>query len=118
MAKLRREHVMTAREMVERDVSIRQVAGQLGVDESTLRYRLGRPLDAPDGRRLRRTALDGWDWRVNVVLERFGDARATARVSGGGRDHCQAQTLYDAPEGVWLHWQLPNREGLPAAASR
>jgi transposase len=91
MAKLRREHVMTAREMVERDVSIRQVAGQLGVDESTLRYRLGRPLEAPDGRRVRRTALDGWDERVDAVLERFGDAR----VDGGSRDHCQAQTLYE-----------------------
>ena len=98
---------MTAREMVERDVSIRQVAEQLGVDESTLRYRLGRPLDAPDGRRLRRTALDGWDERVDAVLERFGDARATARVDGSDRDHgrdhvrgysgdhCQAQTLYE-----------------------
>jgi transposase len=38
MAKLRRERAMTAREMVARNVSIRQVAEQLGVDESTLRY--------------------------------------------------------------------------------
>lgn len=91
MAKLRREHVMTAREMVERDVSIRQVAEQLGVDESTLRYRLGRPVDAPDGRIVRRTALDGWEERVDAVLERFGDAR----VHGGSAHHCQAQTLYE-----------------------
>jgi DNA-binding Lrp family transcriptional regulator len=55
MAKLRREHVMIAREMIARDVSIREVAGKLGVDESTLRYRLDRPLDAKDGRRRRWT---------------------------------------------------------------
>jgi len=30
--------------MVDRSVSVRQVATQLGVDESTLRYRLKRPL--------------------------------------------------------------------------
>ena len=89
--------------MVEREVSIRQIAGQLGVDESTLRYRLGRPLDAPDGRRLRRTALEGWDDRVDAVLERFGDARVAARIDGTSREHgrdhggehCQAQTLYE-----------------------
>jgi hypothetical protein len=54
MAKLRREHVMIAREMIDRDASIRDVASTLGVDESTLRYRLSRSLDAPDGRRGRR----------------------------------------------------------------
>ena len=44
MAKLGRAHVMLAQEMVDRSVSVRQVATQLGVDESTLRYRLKRPL--------------------------------------------------------------------------
>ena len=81
---------MIAHEMVDRAVSVRQVAAQLGVDESTLRYRLGRPLDAPDGRAARATALTGWDARVDAVLTRFGDAR----VVTGGTGHCEAQMLH------------------------
>ena len=91
MAKLRREHVMIAREMIARDASIRDVAGKLGVDESTLRYRLKRPLEAPDGRRDRGTALDGWDPVVTAVLERFGDAR----VQAGGPARCPARVVFD-----------------------
>jgi transposase len=91
MAKLRREHVMIAREMVDRAVSVRRVAAQLGVDESTLRYRLGRPLDAPDGRCVRPSALAGWDARVEAVLTRFGDAR----VVTDGTGHCEAQMLHE-----------------------
>jgi hypothetical protein len=68
--------------MVDRAVSVRQVATQLGVDESTLRYRLRRSLDAPDGRRDRLTALAGWDERIDAVLTRFGDARVV--VDGAG----------------------------------
>jgi hypothetical protein len=64
---------MIAREMVDRSVSVRQVAAQLGVDESTLRDRLGRQLDAPDGRYVRPTAMAGWDERVDAVLARLGD---------------------------------------------
>ena len=90
MAKLRRVQIMVAQEMVDRDVSIRQVAGQLGVDESTLRYRLRRPVDAPDGRRDRATALAGWDERVDAVLTRFEDARVVV----GGTGHCQAQQVH------------------------
>jgi transposase len=82
---------MIAHEMVDRSVSVRQVAAQLGVDESTLRYRLGRPLDAPDGRSVRPTALAGWEERVDAVLARFGDAR----VVPGGSGHCQAQLLHE-----------------------
>lgn len=81
---------MIAHEMVDRRVSVRQVAAQLGVDESTLRYRLGRSLDTPDGRRVRPTALAGWDERVDAVLLRFGDARVVADGTG----HCQAQVLH------------------------
>ena len=81
---------MIAHEMVDRAVSVRQVAAQLGVDESTLRYRLGRPLDAPDGRAARATALTGWDARVDAVLTRFGDDR----VVTGGMGHCEAQMLH------------------------
>ena len=91
MAKLRREHVMIAREMIARDASIRDVAGKLDVDESTLRYRLKRPLDAPDGRRDRGTALDGWAAVVTAVLERFGDPRGLA----GGTAHCPTRTVFD-----------------------
>jgi hypothetical protein len=56
--------------MVARAVSVRQTAAQFGVDESTLRYRLRRPADAPDGRRDRATALDGWVPVVAGVLAR------------------------------------------------
>ncbi|MCC6772401.1 MAG: hypothetical protein IT360_14500 [Gemmatimonadaceae bacterium] len=66
---------MIAKEMVGRDVSVRQVARQLGVDESSVRYRLGRPADAPDGRQDRPSVLDGWDARVDAVLARFDDPR-------------------------------------------
>src|SRR6266487_3455205 len=90
MAKLGRAHVMIAQEMVDRSVSVRQVALQLGVDESTLRYRLGRPLDAPDGRGRRSTALAGWDERIDAVLTRFGDRRVVAEGTG----HCEAQMLH------------------------
>lgn len=90
MAKLGRTHVMIAQEMVDRAVSVRHVAAQLGVDESTLRYRLRRPVDAPDGRATRPSALAGWDARVDAVLTRFGDAR----VVPDGTGRCEAQMLH------------------------
>ena len=83
---------MVAQEMVDRSVSVRQVATQLGVDESTLRYRLKRPLEAPDGRAERATALAGWEARVDAVLTRFADARVVAEGTG----RCTAQQLYAA----------------------
>jgi transposase len=76
MAKLRRDQVMVATEMVERGTAIRQVARQLGVAESGLRDRLKRPADAPDGRRDRASALDGWEARIDAVLARFGETPA------------------------------------------
>ncbi len=81
---------MIAQAMVARAVSVRRVAAQLGVDESTLRYRLRRPVEASDGRRERPTALAGWDERVDAVLARFDDARVVADGSG----HCEAQMLH------------------------
>lgn len=75
MARLRREALMVAQQMVARQVPVRQVARQLGVDESSLRYRLGRSAAAPDGRRERPSVLDGWDARVEAVLARFDDPR-------------------------------------------
>ena len=75
MARLRTDEIMVAQQMVERRVPVRQVARQLGVDESSLRYRLGRPVEAPDGRQARPSVLDGWDGRVDAVLARFDDPR-------------------------------------------
>ena len=75
MARLRRDEIMVAQQMVERRIPVRQVARQLGVDESSLRYRLRRPTEAPDGRQERPSVLDGWDARVDAVLARFDDPR-------------------------------------------
>lgn len=83
---------MLAHEMVDRSVSVRQVATQLGVDESTLRYRLKRSADAPDGRSARATAMGGWENRVDAVLTRFADARVVPGETG----RCTAQQLYAA----------------------
>ena len=80
MAKLREEHVRLAREMVARSVSVRQVAADLGVDESTVRYHLARPSDATDGRRDRPSVLDGWSARVAAVVARFSDTPPAATV--------------------------------------
>jgi transposase len=91
MAKLREEHLMIAREMVTRGSSIRQVAAQFGVDESTVRYRLRRPPATPDGRRERATVLDGWSEVVRAVLVRFGDGRVTP----GGQARCPTRVVYD-----------------------
>jgi transposase len=82
---------MVAREMVARAVSMRQAAAQLGVDESTLRYHLGRPVAAIDGRRERPSVLDGWAPRVAAVLERFGDARVVPE----GTTRCSSRVVYD-----------------------
>lgn len=75
MARLRTDEIMVARQMVERRMPVRQVARQLGVDESSLRYRLARSAAAPDGRQERPSVLDGWDARVDAVLARFDDPR-------------------------------------------
>lgn len=91
MAKLRREHVQIAREMRDREVSGRQIAAQLGVDESTLRYRLKRPVDAPDGRQDRASVMDGWAPIVQALLERLADARVTP----GTTRRVRAQLLHD-----------------------
>jgi transposase len=90
MAKLRRDHVMVAREMVARDVSVREAAAHFGVDESTLRYHLARAPEGLDGRADRASALDGWEERVLAVLTRFGDARVTP----GATTRCQAQQVF------------------------
>ena len=90
MARLRKEHVMIAREMVERDVPVRQVARDLGVDESTLRYHLGRSPTATDRRKDRPSALDGWQERLDAVLTRFADPR----VGGDALDRVEASVVH------------------------
>lgn len=82
MARLRKDELMVAQQMVDRQVPVRQVARQLGVDESSLRYRLRRPAEAPDGRQERPSVLDGWDARVDAVLARFDDARLRGEAGG------------------------------------
>ena len=91
MIKLGRTHVMIAKEMVGRGASVPGVAAQLGVDESTIRYRLKRSTEAPDGRCVRPAALDGWAPQVDAVLTRFQDPRVVEE----GRGRCPAQVLYD-----------------------
>src|SRR5215207_7995214 len=80
MAKLREDHVTIAREMLARQVPIRRIAAQLGVDESTIRYRLARPATVSDGRRARASALDGWAESVTALQARFGDTPCPASV--------------------------------------
>ncbi|CAN5848902.1 IS21-like element ISMac3 family transposase [soil metagenome] len=92
MAKLGEEQVMVAREMVGRGVSIRQVAGQLGVSEGALRYRLGTMAagERVDGRSRKPTAVDGYAAAVATILERL----ACRRLTGLGRP-VQARTVYE-----------------------
>lgn len=58
MAKLGKEQIMVAADMVQKGTSVRQVARQMGVSEGALRYRLKKRAEAPkpDGRALQPTA--------------------------------------------------------------
>ena len=56
MTKLCEEHVTIASAMVAREVPVRRVAAQLGVDESTIRYRLARAPGTPTAGSRRRPA--------------------------------------------------------------
>lgn len=93
MAKLTREQIMVSEQMVQREVSIRQVARQLGVTEGALRYHFRKRAegrDGEDGRRNQPTAVDGYEEAVDAILERFG----CRRVTGEGRP-VQARTVYE-----------------------
>lgn len=82
---------MVADGMIERGVSIRQMARQLGVRESALRYRLRRRRQgAADGRSCKPTALDTFETVVHTVLERLEDVR----ITGEGRP-AQARQVYE-----------------------
>lgn len=92
MAKLGKEQIMVATQMVTKGISIRQVACQMGVSEGALRYRLkkreGGP--RPDGRARQPTATDGYEEAVRAILEAADDARLT----GKGRP-MQARRVFD-----------------------
>ncbi len=103
MAKLGKEQVMVARQMIRNgQVSIRQVARQLGVTEGALRYRLrkGEAGPAVDGRWLQPTAVGGLEEAVGAILERLG----CFRVTGEGRP-VQARTVCESCAGT-----TPTRE--------
>ena len=80
MTKIGRDQVMMASEWIGRGLSQRTVARQLGVSEATLRYRRQRAAtDAGDGRRDRRSALDGFEPAVTSALEDLVDPRRPER---------------------------------------
>ena len=81
MTKLREKDVMAADVMEGRGHSIRSLAGDFGVDESTLRYRLMRLRSgAEDGRRRQPEACG----ELGEVISAWMEEQA-ARVEGGGR---------------------------------
>jgi len=83
MAKLMQEQIMVGAQMVERGLPVRQLARQLGVTEGALRYRLKQRASGPreDGRRHKRTSLDGLEGAVRQALDGLG----CWRVTGAGR---------------------------------
>lgn len=95
MAKLGKEQIMVAADMVRKGTSVRQVACQMGVSEGALRYRLKKRAEEaevpqPDGRSLQPTATDGYADAIRGILE----AAADARLSGEGRP-MQARRIFD-----------------------
>ena len=83
---------MVANGMQEHGTSVRQLAGQLGVTEGALRYRLKRLEEGPgvDGRARQPTALDSYAAVVQTIQEELDDGRLT----GKGRP-CQALMIYE-----------------------
>lgn len=93
MARLTTEQIMVGAQMVERGLSVRGLARQLGVSEGAVRYRLKRLQEEPreDGRRGKPTRLDGHEAAVQRVLEGLECWRVT------GKDRpVQARVVYDA----------------------
>jgi transposase len=89
--KLTKEQIMVADGMIERGVSIRQMARQLGVRESGLRYRLRRQRQGTaDGRGCKPTALDPFEAAVHAVLAGLEDVR----ITGKGRP-AQARQVHE-----------------------
>lgn len=90
MAKLRTEQIMVGAAMVKRGLPVRQRAAQLGVTEGAVRYRLKQVAAPPgeDGRKGKKTLLDGREGAVRAVLEGL----ECWRVTGEGRP-AQAQVV-------------------------
>jgi integrase/recombinase XerD len=78
MTKLRRAHLALARDLARGGASTRRIARQLGVDESTLRYRLGRGAHEAGRRSGRATPLDRWSTCIDQVLVTLGDLRGSS----------------------------------------
>jgi transposase len=91
VAKLGKEQVKVAKDMVGRRVSMRQLARQFGVTEGALRYRLRREAEGerPDGRQHKPSTVDGYEDAIGTVLHRLGDGR----ISGGTRP-AQVRVVY------------------------
>jgi len=82
---------MVAKGMQERGTSVRQLARQLGVSDSTLRYRL-QQLEEPervDGRTQQPTAVAGYEEVIEAIQAQLGDGR----LEGEGRP-VQAKEIY------------------------
>ncbi len=90
--KLSKEAVMVAKGMSERGTSVRRLAGQLGVTEGALRYRLKKLEAGParDGRADQATALDGYA----DVVEGIQVALEDGRLTGEGRP-AQVRQIYE-----------------------
>ena len=89
--KLSKEEVMVTKAIAERGTSVRRLAGQLGVTDGALRYRLKKLEEKPgrDGRD-RPTVLDGYAEVVEAIQLALGDGRLT----GEGRP-AQVRQIYE-----------------------
>lgn len=81
MAKLSAEDVLAAKVLVDRGRSIRSMARQLEVHESTLRYRLGRVGDGvEDGRRYQPEACAPYAEQIQGWMDEQADNERPAPV--------------------------------------
>ena len=79
MTRLRREDVMASKVFQEAGRSVRSMAGDLGCDESSLRYRLGRLRSGKeDGRRRQPEACAPWAEQIAACASALFDAEASS----------------------------------------
>ena len=84
--KLSKEEVMVTKATTERGTSVRRLAGQFGVTEGALRYRLKKLEEGPgrDGRAGQPTAaLDGYAEVVEAIQLALEDGRLTGACRCG-----------------------------------